>query len=73
MVHAARALGLGVMLGCMVESQLAVAPAAHIASLADWVDLDGHLLLAEQPFVGLELRDSRVMPSARPGLGVEPA
>ena len=65
MAHAARALGLGIMIGCMVESQLAVAPAAHIASLAAWVDLDGHLLLAEQPFVGLELRGSRVLPRGR--------
>ena len=73
MVHAARALGLGVMLGCMIESQLGVAPAAQIASLADWVDLDGHLLLAGQPFTGLELDAGRVLPSAAPGLGVEPA
>jgi L-Ala-D/L-Glu epimerase len=72
MVHAARALGLRVMLGCMVESQLGVAPAAQIASLADWVDLDGHLLLADEPFTGLELRDGRVLPSTGPGLGVEP-
>jgi L-Ala-D/L-Glu epimerase len=73
MVHAARALGLRVMLGCMVESQLGIAPAAQIASLADWVDLDGHLLLADEPFAGLELRDGRVLPSAAAGLGVEPA
>jgi L-alanine-DL-glutamate epimerase-like enolase superfamily enzyme len=73
MVHAARALGLGVMIGCMVESQLGVAPAAHIGSLADWVDLDGHLLLAEQPDVGLDLRDGRVIAADAPGLGVEPA
>ena len=73
MIHAARALGLGVMIGCMVESQLAVAPAAHIGSLADWVDLDGHLLLADQPYVGLEMRHGRVLPSEQPGLGVEPA
>ena len=73
MVHAARALGLSVMIGCMVESQLAVAPAAHIASLADWVDLDGHLLLAEQPFTGLELDRGRVVPPDAPGLGLEPA
>jgi L-alanine-DL-glutamate epimerase-like enolase superfamily enzyme len=73
MVHAARALGLGVMLGCMIESQLGIAPAAQIASLADWVDLDGHLLLAEQPFAGLELEDGRVLPSDGAGLGVEPA
>jgi L-alanine-DL-glutamate epimerase-like enolase superfamily enzyme len=73
MIHAARALGLHVMLGCMVESQLGVAPAAALASLADWVDLDGHLLLADQPFTGLRFEDGRVLPSAEPGLGVAPA
>ena len=52
----------------MVESQLAVAPAAHIGSLADWLDLDGHLLLAGQPYVGLELSDGRVLPPDLPGL-----
>ncbi len=73
MVHAARALGLRVMIGCMVESQLGVAPAAQIASLAEWVDLDGHLLLAEEPFRGLQLENGCVLPSHGPGLGVEPA
>ena len=73
MIHAARALGLRVMLGCMVESQLGVAPAAAIASLADWVDLDGHLLLADEPFTGLRFEDGRVLPSGEPGLGVAPA
>jgi L-Ala-D/L-Glu epimerase len=72
MTHAARALGLGVMIGCMIESQLGIAPAAQIASLADWVDLDGHLLLADEPFTGLELREGRVLPSDAPGLGLEP-
>jgi L-alanine-DL-glutamate epimerase-like enolase superfamily enzyme len=73
MVHAARALGLRAMLGCMIESELGIAPAAQIASLFDWVDLDGHLLLADRPFTGLELSDGRVLPSEAPGLGVEPA
>ena len=73
MVHAARALGLHVMIGCMVESQLGIAPAAQIASLADWVDLDGHLLLRDEPFRGLQFEDGRVLPSHGPGLGVEPA
>jgi L-alanine-DL-glutamate epimerase-like enolase superfamily enzyme len=73
MIHAARALGLRVMLGCMVESQLGVAPAAAIASLADWADLDGHLLLADEPFTGLRFEDGRVLPSHEPGLGVAPA
>jgi L-alanine-DL-glutamate epimerase-like enolase superfamily enzyme len=71
MVHAARALGLRAMLGCMIESELGIAPAAQIASLFDWVDLDGHLLLADRPFTGLELVDGRVLPSDAPGLGVE--
>ena len=73
MIHAARALGLRVMLGCMVESQLGVAPAAAIASLVDWADLDGHLLLADEPFTGLRLERGHVLPSLDPGLGVAPA
>ena len=66
MIHAARALDLHVMLGCMVESQLGVAPAAAIASLADWVDLDGHLLLAGEPYTGLRFEDGRVLPGSEP-------
>ena len=72
MIHAARALGLRVMLGCMVSSQLGIAQAAQLASLADHVDLDGHLLLTESPFVGLGLEDGRIVLSEEPGLGVRP-
>jgi L-alanine-DL-glutamate epimerase-like enolase superfamily enzyme len=71
MVHAARSLGLRVMLGCMIESELGIAPAAQIASLVDWVDLDGHLLLADRPYTGLEFHDGRVLPSHEAGLGVK--
>jgi L-alanine-DL-glutamate epimerase-like enolase superfamily enzyme len=73
MVHAARALGLGVMLGCMVESGLGIAPGAHIASLMDHIDLDGNLLLAEDPWRGVEFVDGVQRPSDEPGLGVQPA
>jgi L-alanine-DL-glutamate epimerase-like enolase superfamily enzyme len=73
MANAARALGLGVMLGCMVESGLGIAAGAHIASLMDHVDLDGNLLLAEDPWPGVELVDGVQRPSDRPGLGVEAA
>jgi L-alanine-DL-glutamate epimerase-like enolase superfamily enzyme len=72
MIHAARALGLRVMLGCMVESQLGIGQAAQLGQLADHVDLDGHLLLREQPFSGLGLRDGRLVLADAPGLGVEP-
>lgn len=71
-VHAARALGLGVMVGCMLESGLGIAAACSVASLCDHVDLDGNLLLAEDPWLGVELVDGVQLPSERPGLGVVP-
>jgi L-alanine-DL-glutamate epimerase-like enolase superfamily enzyme len=73
MAHAARALGLGVMLGCMVESGLGIAAGASIASLCDHVDLDGNLLIAEDPWPGIELVDGVQLPSTEPGLGVTEA
>jgi L-Ala-D/L-Glu epimerase len=70
MVHAARALRLRVMFGCMIESELGIAQAAQLGSLADHIDLDGHLLIAESPFSGLGLEDGRLVLSDEPGLGV---
>jgi len=70
MVHAARALGLGCMLGCMVESGLGIAAGAHVASLFDHVDLDGNVLLAHDPWPGVRLVDGIQLPSDEPGLGV---
>jgi L-alanine-DL-glutamate epimerase-like enolase superfamily enzyme len=73
MAAAARAFGLGLMLGCMVESGLAIAPAAHLASLCDHVDLDGNLLLREDPWPGVEFTDGIQRPGAAAGLGVRRA
>ena len=73
MAHAARALGLGVMLGCMVESGLGISAGCQVASLCDHVDLDGNLLLAEDPCPGVELVGGIQVPPAAPGLGVQPA
>jgi L-Ala-D/L-Glu epimerase len=73
MIHAARALGLGVMLGCMLESGLGIAAAAQIAGLCDHVDLDGNLLLRHDPWPGVRLEDGRQLPSTAPGLGVAEA
>jgi L-Ala-D/L-Glu epimerase / N-acetyl-D-glutamate racemase len=70
MAHAARALGLGVMLGCMVESGLAIAAGCVVAPLCDHVDLDGNLLLAEDPSPGVAFVDGVQVPPDAPGLGV---
>jgi len=70
MTHAARALGLGCMLGCMVESGLGISAGAHIASLFDHVDLDGNILISHDPWPGVQLVDGVQLPSEEPGLGV---
>jgi L-alanine-DL-glutamate epimerase-like enolase superfamily enzyme len=70
MVHAARALGLGCMLGCMVESGLGISAGVQVASLFDHVDLDGNLLLAHDPWPGVPFVDGVQLPPEEPGLGV---
>ncbi|MFL5777193.1 MAG: dipeptide epimerase [Chloroflexota bacterium] len=71
MLARARELGFRTFLGCMEETSVGIAASAAVASLADWVDLDGNLLLADDPFAGLELgTDCRWRLSAQPGLGL---
>ncbi len=69
MTHAARALGLGVMLGCMVESGLGIAAGCAVAPLCDHVDLDGNLLLAHDPVPGPTFVDGVQVASEGAGLG----
>jgi len=69
---AARVLGLKIMVGCMIESSLGIAAAAHLSAGADWIDLDGHLLIADDPFSGLGLARDRLLLGAGAGLGVAP-
>ena len=73
MAHAGRALGLHVMLGCMLESGLGIAAGAQMASLCDHVDLDGNLLLSDDPWPGVLFVDGVQLPSESPGLGVRQA
>lgn len=73
MIAVARAHGLKIMLGCMIESGLGIAAAAHLAPLVDWVDLDGNLLLASDPFPGHPVEGGRIRLRDAPGLGVAPA
>ncbi len=73
MIHAARAHGMKVMLGSMVESSLALSAAAQLAPLADYLDLDGHWLLKDDPFDGAPRERGEIRLGTRPGLGVVPA
>lgn len=72
MIGLAREFGLQVMLGCFVCSSLAIAPALSIASLVDHADLDGALLLADDPFDGIQRNGGVIELTDRPGLGVRP-
>ena len=69
-IREARRHGLNVMLGSTLESSLGIATAAHLAPLVDHADLDGNLLLANDPFIGLPIENGRIVLSDRPGLGI---
>lgn len=69
-IDVAHACGLDVMLGCLVASSLGIAPAVHLTGHARWVDLDGHLLLAHDPWTGIGGEDGTLRLSGAPGLGV---
>jgi L-alanine-DL-glutamate epimerase-like enolase superfamily enzyme len=71
MLGRARDLGFRTFIGCMEETSVGIAASAAVASLAEWVDLDGNLLLADDPFEGLELGEDHAWRlSDRPGLGI---
>lgn len=72
MIHVARAHGLKVMLGCTIESSVGIAAAAQLGSLVDFLDLDGNLLVANDPFEGLKLDRGKLHLSDLPGLGMVP-
>jgi L-alanine-DL-glutamate epimerase-like enolase superfamily enzyme len=67
----ARALGLKLMIGCMIETSLAISAGAAVASLFDYADLDGNLLISNDPFRGVRTVGDRLELSDKPGLGVE--
>ena len=72
MVTLARSLDMLVMFGCFVSSSLAIAPALTLATLADFVDLDGHLLIKDDPFEGIANEGGVISLGTDPGLGVRP-
>lgn len=71
MMEKARKENLKIMLGCMTETSCAISAASHLSALADWIDLDGALLVKNDPFSGAGLVDGKIMPLKRPGTGAE--
>ncbi len=71
MIHVARAHNLRVMIGCMIESSLAITAAAHLTPLVDYADLDGNLLIDNDPYEGVKVVNGKLILPDGPGLGVK--
>ena len=70
MIQIAKALGMKTMLGCMISSSVAVTAAAHLSPMVDYADLDGNLLISNDPYRGVEVIGGKLILPARPGLGL---
>ena len=70
MVNYARAEGMKVMIGCMTETSCAVSAAAQLSPAVDFADLDGNLLITNDPFRGMEVVDGKITLSDLPGIGL---
>ena len=73
MISIAKSLGMKTMLGCMVSSSVSVTAAAHLSPLVDFADLDGNLLIANDPFHGVRVENGKLILPHRPGLGLTAA
>ena len=69
-IQVAQACGLKIMFGCYSDSSLANTAMAHLAPYADYLDLDSHLNLTDDPFCGATIEAGRLLPNHQPGLGV---
>ncbi len=70
LIQFAKYFGLKIMLGCMIESSVGISAASHIASLADYVDLDGNLLIKNDPFKGVETINGKITLNNISGIGL---
>jgi len=70
MIHTARAHHLRIMIGCMIESSLAITAAAHLTPLVDYADLDGHILIDDDPYEGVQIKNGKLILPEEHGLGV---
>src|ERR1022692_197334 len=72
MIEIAKALGMKTMLGCMISSSVSVTAAAHLSPLVDFCDLDGNLLISNDPFHGVRVEKGKLILPKGPGLGLTP-
>ncbi len=72
MIWLAKALDMKIMLGCMVESSVAISAAASLSPLVDYADLDGNLLIKNDPFSGVKTQTGKLVLNDEPGFGVAP-
>ncbi len=70
-IQIAKSLGMKTMLGCMISSSVSVTAAAHLSPLVDYADLDGNLLIANDPFSGVTVKEGKLILPDRPGLGLK--
>jgi L-alanine-DL-glutamate epimerase-like enolase superfamily enzyme len=73
MISLAKSLGMKTMLGCMISSSVTVTAAAHLSPLVDFADLDGNLLISNDPFHGVRVEKGKLILPSKPGLGLTPA
>ncbi len=71
MLELAKALELEIMIGCMTETSCAISAASQLAPQVEWADLDGNLLIKNDPFSGTKIIDGKIMINDNPGIGLE--
>src|SRR5207237_2869210 len=71
-IQVAKSLGMKTMLGCMISSSVSVTAAAHLSPLVDYADLDGNLLITNDPYVGVKIQAGKLILPVDPRLGVRP-
>ena len=72
MIHVARVHGMVIMIGCMIESSIGITAAAHLTPLVDYADLDGNLLIKNDPYTGVTLKNGKLILPNSPGIGIAP-
>jgi L-alanine-DL-glutamate epimerase-like enolase superfamily enzyme len=70
MVILAKSLGMKIMLGCMTETSCAISAASQLAPVVDWADLDGNLLITNDPYEGTKVIDGKIVLNDKPGIGL---